>query len=276
MAFDLATFKTRAGSAIIFAAVMLGGLLGGNLAFFCLMLLVCFLCAREYIELVYEKVSQSRSDDQVSMVYALAVLIVYVLIANSKGIVFIENTYQSAWLWFGGVLVTTLAWMALSGKSYFNRLLVGYIYIGISLGLLSLLYLMNKNYVLGLISLIWVNDTMQYIVGSFLGKHKMAPIISPKKTWEGTIGGSGLAILCSLALVPIASMSWIEALMIGLCASVAGTLGDLLESKLKREAGVKDSGNILPGHGGALDRFDSILLAGPVCYILIRLWSLAA
>ncbi len=113
----------------------------------------------------------------------------------------------------------------------------------------------------GIIFSLWVNDTMAYIVGSFIGKTPLSKI-SPKKTWEGTIGG---ALLCILAITLIGYATgyynyknWI---IISASCAVFGTLGDLLESKLKRMAGVKDSGAVMPGHGGFLDRFDSLLIA---------------
>jgi phosphatidate cytidylyltransferase len=99
----------------------------------------------------------------------------------------------------------------------------------------------------------------------------MAPITSPKKTWEGTIGGSLIcvlfALICGYFIKSIPYSLW---LAMGFSASIMGTLGDLLESKLKRSAQIKDSGNIMPGHGGALDRMDSLLLAGPVLWILVQ------
>lgn len=119
---------------------------------------------------------------------------------------------------------------------------------------------------------IWINDTMAYIVGSLIGKHPLSKI-SPKKTWEGTIGG---AILC---LVVIASAGnafgcyslgdWIT---IPLCCAIFGSFGDLLESKLKRMASVKDSGSLMPGHGGFLDRFDSLLVAIPFVFLYYLLF----
>lgn len=120
---------------------------------------------------------------------------------------------------------------------------------------------------------IWINDTMAYVVGSLIGKNPLSKW-SPKKTWEGTIGG----IILSVGLVNlIAVLQWnfsFEMLLITICVAVAGTLGDLYESRLKRMAGVKDSGNFMPGHGGFLDRFDSILFASPMvwvlCYLLYR------
>jgi phosphatidate cytidylyltransferase len=124
----------------------------------------------------------------------------------------------------------------------------------------------------GIIFSIWINDTMAYIVGSMIGKTPFSKI-SPKKTWEGTGGG---AILCVAVIgllgyfIPVAHIipvkHWIA--IAAICA-IFGTLGDLLESKLKRMANVKDSGSIMPGHGGFLDRFDSLLVATPFVWLYL-------
>jgi phosphatidate cytidylyltransferase len=123
-----------------------------------------------------------------------------------------------------------------------------------------------------IIATIWLNDTMAYLVGSFIGKTPLSSI-SPKKTREGTVGG----VLISVAIVTIGSSLWIGARPLPIAAvasvtAVSGTFGDLLESKLKRMAGVKDSGNFMPGHGGFLDRFDSLLLATPFAWIFCTLF----
>jgi phosphatidate cytidylyltransferase len=119
---------------------------------------------------------------------------------------------------------------------------------------------------LALVLLIWMNDTMAYLVGSFIGRTPFSPI-SPKKTWEGTAGGAiltmGLAMGWGWYCGLFALVDWA---VLAICASVAGTAGDLLESKLKRMAGIKDSGTMMPGHGGALDRFDSLLVATPFAF----------
>jgi phosphatidate cytidylyltransferase len=113
----------------------------------------------------------------------------------------------------------------------------------------------------GIIFSIWVNDTMAYIVGSLTGKTPMSAI-SPKKTWEGTIGGVVLCVV-TVSLVGMATgyYSVADWIIIAACCAIFGTLGDLVESKLKRLARVKDSGSFMPGHGGFLDRFDSLLFA---------------
>lgn len=129
----------------------------------------------------------------------------------------------------------------------------------------------NSEIILGFFLLIWSNDTFAYLVGRVIGKTKLFERISPKKTWEGTIGGAtctqGIAYLISNYFPNLEPIHWHA---IALIVSVFGTLGDLVESKLKRSLDVKDSGTILPGHGGILDRFDGVLIAAPfvVCYLI--------
>lgn len=141
----------------------------------------------------------------------------------------------------------------------------------------------HREVVLALFILLWTSDTFAYCGGSLFGKHKMFERISPKKTWEGFATGTlftcGMAVCLSFipyfkdALLFSANTAtnvlvWIG---LGLIAVVAGTLGDLIESMFKRTYGVKDSGNIMPGHGGMLDRFDSFLFAMPFCMIYLVL-----
>jgi len=114
----------------------------------------------------------------------------------------------------------------------------------------------------------WANDTAAYYVGTFLGRHRMAPRISPKKTWEGAVGGLVGSVAAALACRAwfLDSLGMADATALGLLAGVAAPLGDLCESVLKRSAGVKDSGGIIPGHGGVLDRVDSLIFTAPVLY----------
>jgi len=125
--------------------------------------------------------------------------------------------------------------------------------------------------ILMLFSLIWATDTGAYYSGRTFGKHKLAPSVSPNKTWEGTIGGVVFAVavaaLFKTQLLPM--LSWVDVSALALLGGVWGQLGDLLESAFKRAAGVKDSANILPGHGGILDRFDSVLFTAPAYYLYL-------
>lgn len=123
---------------------------------------------------------------------------------------------------------------------------------------------------------LWTNDTGAYCTGSLFGKHKLFPRISPAKSWEGSIGGGLLVLIVASVMYYIESqgenlsgLNLIEWLGLGLVVVVFGTLGDLVESLLKRTLGIKDSGNILPGHGGILDRFDSSLMAIPASVVYL-------
>lgn len=125
--------------------------------------------------------------------------------------------------------------------------------------------------------ILWANDTGAYITGSLIGKHKFIEHISPKKTMEGTMGGilssAGVAAIISQFNSGLNIWVWIG---FGVIVAVSGTYGDLAESMMKRRAGIKDSGKIMPGHGGILDRFDSFIFAVPVAYTYIKLIELCA
>ncbi len=124
--------------------------------------------------------------------------------------------------------------------------------------------------VIWFIFLIWSNDVFAYLVGSTCGRHKLCERISPKKSWEGFVGGVIGAVAMSVAAACHLDMNPVLWIGLAIVASVTGVAGDLVESMFKRKAGVKDSGNVIPGHGGVLDRFDALLLATPfVCIYLV-------
>lgn len=173
-----------------------------------------------------------------------------------------------------------------------GHFLISQIMIALPLATLSFLYFLDYRLLLALFVLIWVNDTGAYCVGSLTakrpnGNHKMTPHISPKKSWEGLIGGFVFTLVAAFVLnrigwfktIELANAGTIVALLFGFLVSAFATMGDLMESLMKRSLGVKDSGVFLPGHGGILDRFDSVLLAGPImavfswiCYMLAPLF----
>lgn len=128
--------------------------------------------------------------------------------------------------------------------------------------------------VVGFFILLWVNDSGAYLAGVSFGRHRLMERISPKKSWEGSVGGFLLTIIAAWFLAPwlgiVGRGGWI---IISVIISVAGTYGDLVESMLKRSTGVKDSGSIMPGHGGFLDRFDSTIVSFPLVYLYITLFG---
>ncbi|MDR2823941.1 MAG: phosphatidate cytidylyltransferase [Prevotellaceae bacterium] len=150
--------------------------------------------------------------------------------------------------------------------------LLGQIYIALPFTLMIFIYQLNTFFLLALFVIIWANDTFAYLAGSLAGKHKMCKDISPKKSWEGFLGGMAGALVAGFVFykfcpVQIHCMTGATIMQLwqwfvfALIIVIFGTLGDLFESKIKRTVGVKDSGNIMPGHGGLLDRFDSLLFA---------------
>jgi len=128
----------------------------------------------------------------------------------------------------------------------------------------------NPEILIGTLFIIWTYDTGAYISGILLGKHKMAPSISPKKSWEGFFGGMVFAIIVGILFAKFTSLlnitDWV---FLSIIIVLSGTAGDLFESLLKREAGVKDSGKIMPGHGGILDRFDSLFMVIPFVFLYL-------
>ncbi|WP_165248812.1 phosphatidate cytidylyltransferase [Adlercreutzia sp. ZJ141] len=154
------------------------------------------------------------------------------------------------------------------GSAYCGLLLCGFMVIRMSIpgfwgGVLALC----------VFATVWANDSSAYLVGRKIGKHKMAPRISPKKSWEGFVAGliGSMAAWCLFTFIPGVVISIPQALCFGLACGCAGVLGDFAESRIKRNAGFKDSGTIMPGHGGLLDRTDSLFLVSTVAAVLLVL-----
>lgn len=160
---------------------------------------------------------------------------------------------------------------------------MGQVYVALPLGLMSMFYTLpdGKSLLMSMFIMIWLNDTGAFCVGSLIGKHKFFPRISPKKSWEGFIGGVVFAVASSFAFkfgIPqyFESVTIVELFGLGAVVALFATWGDLVESLIKRTLGVKDSGTLLPGHGGILDRIDSLLLVVPASLfylIVIRLFA---
>jgi phosphatidate cytidylyltransferase len=155
-------------------------------------------------------------------------------------------------------------------------LVLGLIYIGIPFTLAQFIAIDGGNYypniILGLLLLTWANDTGAYVIGSQIGRTKLFPRISPNKTWEGSLGGVAVTFLIAWLLsIYVTELSLTNWLVLATLVSIFASLGDLIESMLKRSLGVKDSGTIMPGHGGFLDRFDAFIFILPFAasYLLL-------
>ncbi|MFY7965126.1 MAG: phosphatidate cytidylyltransferase [Chitinophagaceae bacterium] len=289
MALNIQTLKTRALTAIIFVAIMLAGLLYNYWSFFILFSIIHFGCWVEYQKLV-GLIDKDYANISAFHKYAVMlggfgfmmwnvhykmqpfglpvseigkwIVVIIAVVFPVKEIVFSKknNAKVVAHSFFG------LAYISFSWGLMMNLRNTGMMFKGqtlfIDFGFTTPIIL---------IASIWINDTMAYIVGSLIGKTPLTKI-SPKKTWEGTVGGAILAIVVVSILYNlfVDKNNTIKVIGIAAIAAIIGTLGDLLESKLKRLANVKDSGSFMPGHGGFLDRFDSLLLATP--FVWLFLW----
>lgn len=152
--------------------------------------------------------------------------------------------------------------------------LMSQLYIALPIALMSIPYRVSPAFLLLLFVLVWVNDTFAFITGCTLGRHRLWERVSPKKSWEGFLGGALFTVAASMGaawLMPGLFLDLGHMCALGIVVTIAATLGDLIESMVKRTLGVKDSGHLIPGHGGILDRIDSLLLVIPasVVYLLL-------
>ena len=154
----------------------------------------------------------------------------------------------------------------------------GLLYTAVPMALMMMVGFVGKEWeparVLAIIFIVWINDIFAYLVGCSIGKHKMCPSISPKKSWEGFFGGIVFAVGFAMAAGYMMEGNVYAWGGLGAVVALAGVAGDLVESMIKREFDVKDSGNLIPGHGGVLDRFDALLMAMPFAYIYMTMFGL--
>jgi phosphatidate cytidylyltransferase len=276
-------FITRTLSAIVYAGVVVASILVqpecfGNhmLLFGVVFMIVSTLAIREFHSLV------GGSDVKIQS---------YAMIANALLFCTLYFLFYGDMIWrpllFAYVAILLLAMIVhlfrekVNAVESWGNLCAGQLMIALPFALMSGVVLYNKWLMFALFILIWVNDSGAYIVGSLMskrkgGNHKMFPRVSPAKSWEGLIGGFVFDLIAGYIFylvgwtttMGLTAYPLLDSLLFALVVGVFGTLGDLMESLMKRTIGVKDSGKFMPGHGGVLDRFDSLLLAVPVVYFL--------
>ncbi len=292
MALSVSTFKTRTLTALFFVAAMGLGLFLSPVSYLLLFLFLLVVSWMEFAKLI-DRIGQSTTHPYLLLGWILNGLAICLLLTNASFsvggyalrdnlllplhlagfILLIGGTFAHKplvvkhWWWLAaGNLYLTLPWALALHLYGYGPLPAG-----------EMFFSSSAWWMVVAIATMWTNDTLAYLLGSMIGRTPFSKI-SPKKTWEGTLSGIVSATLLvgwgldrfmeDADLTPGAGYVMVFVL------AVAGTLGDLFESKLKRLAGVKDSGRLMPGHGGVLDRFDSLLFALPVVFLFLRALSL--
>jgi len=270
--------KERAISAIFFTLIMFAGVFGGAWSFYLLFLLIAGGSAWELIKLLSDQDTNYLFNRKlIGILLGIWPLLLY-LVPTGGTLYSLDNLLFPVLLLFP-IVVLLLTELLLQSTNPFRNIgnyLLALIYVGFPFALLADIAFEAQYYdgwkVFGLLLLNWMNDTFAYLTGYFIGKTPFFPRISPKKTWEGTIGGSLFTFLFAWVVSNwMSCYSTHQWLTIATIVAIFGTLGDLVESMLKRSVGVKDSGAILPGHGGFLDRFDSFIVLIPFVWIALKL-----
>ena len=274
-------FLQRAITGVIFVAVLVGCILGGPISFTILFALISALTINEFGNIV-NRMEHTRMNKPISILAGLFLFLCfgYIGVVPGGNEIFIPYLFLILYLF-----ISELYKKQSNPLNNWAYAMMSQIYIALSFALLNVLAYHSSatesvsqyNPILPLSIFIfnWVNDTGAYCTGMLFGKHRLFERISPKKSWEGSIGGAVFSIIAAIVLAHfftfLSTGVWIG---LGLTVVVFGTWGDLTESLMKRTLGIKDSGNILPGHGGMLDRFDSTLMAVPAAVVYLYLVGL--
>jgi len=260
--------KTRAITGFFFIIVMLASMLLGHWVFGGFYLVLSLLCLREFYSLI--KQSGFSPNQQTGLWNGIYIYVIFALITADD-----KPEYHKL------LLLLILSFTAVFTQELFKKSLtpftnIAFTFLGLILTIIpftffhALAYVQgsfNFHFPLAFFLMLWSNDTGAYLTGRAFGKHKLFERHSPKKTWEGFIGGvliaAGVGVIIGQFYTELNCQQWAG---IGVIIGIIGTMGDLVESMFKRSINVKDSGSLLPGHGGLLDRFDGLFLAVPMVY----------
>ncbi len=278
MALNLKTLGTRTLSGIVFIILLMGSVLFNYYSFTVFFFIIALIGLTEFY-----KIAQKLNAQPYKYAGYVCAGLVYFAFVNFSFLVSNFNINFSYLLVLIPFIIFLVALFSTKQQPLKNAFytLGGLLYAVLPFALLTnfvIVHQVNNNefqffpkLLLGIIFLIWSNDTFAYLGGSLFGKHKMIERISPGKTWEGTIFGIvvsfGISVLIQRYFIQTQNNIW---LALGIIVPILATLGDLVESMLKRQAGIKDSGNIMPGHGGVLDRFDSLIFVSPFVYVIFK------
>lgn len=275
--FTLNNFYKRSLTGFVFVLVLGGGILINSFTFFALIGIIILLGLLEF----YRLLSGTQLKANKSLGLAIGMMFFALTSLYSVGLISLNHF----WLVVPVVSGVFIAELYRRQESPFPNIAVtlfGTMYVAVPLSLLILIGFPEKSIlgyqpklIMGFFFLLWANDTGAYLTGISVGKHPMFPRISPKKSWEGFTGGFILtqmvAFVISKYFTQLQSIDW---MVIAVIICIFGVWGDLIESMLKRSLQIKDSGNILPGHGGILDRFDSVIFSAPLVFVYLQLKDL--
>jgi phosphatidate cytidylyltransferase len=275
--------RTRAITGILFVFVMLGSVLLGQFVFGAFFLVLSGFCLFEFYGLV--KQHTASPNVPVGLINGILLFAAFaVLIYTENNALNINGKLSHLLLFLLPLTASAVLIRELFSKSDspFNN--IAYTYLGIVLTIVPFIFFFalafikgdfNFHLPLAFLILLWANDTGAYLVGRQFGKTRLFERHSPKKTWEGFIGGIAISVAAALILGYFYhELTWNQWVSVAILISCFGTLGDLVESMFKRSINVKDSGGILPGHGGLLDRFDGLFIAAPIVYSYLFLISM--
>jgi phosphatidate cytidylyltransferase len=266
---------TRTITGAVYITIIIGSILSGKFIFAALFLLILIFTLNEFYRLckngdikpqVVPGISISvityillflTSHHFIETTVLLTIIPLFIIIPIIEIFRYKQNPVQNISFTIFGIVFIALPY------SFFNSILIPFS---------NQPEIYKPEIIIGLMVIIWANDSGAYLFGKLLGKHKLIERISPNKTWEGAIGGAIFGILISVLFFHFFNyFNPLQVVLISSFTIIAGTFGDLAESMIKRNFNVKDSGKILPGHGGLLDRFDSMLFAAPIYFVLIYL-----
>ena len=275
-------FIQRAVTGVLFVTVLVGCILYSPFSFGILFTIISALSVHEFTRLINQngEISLNKTITSLGGAYLFLALMSFCTQQSVGARVFLP--YLALLLY---LMITELYLKKKSPTGNWAYSMLSQLYVALPFALLNVLAFQNSPETgsvtynpilpLSIFVFIWLSDTGAYCVGSLIGKRRLFERISPKKSWEGSIGGGAFSIASSLAFAHFFPfMSWWQWAGLATIVVIFGTWGDLTESLMKRQLGIKDSGNILPGHGGMLDRFDSALMAIPAAVVYLYALSM--
>ena len=265
---------TRALSGVLFVALFISSALFWKFGFICFLVIVCFGSLEEFYRL-----AGHGAEPQTELGALFGSLTLWVGLSSFAG-----SGGPDKYAVIVGLLSVVYVFISELYRKRENPIvnvavtLAGWLYIALPLYLIVMMAQRNGEYrpwiVLWFAFMVWTNDVVAYIVGVMIGKHRLMERISPKKSWEGFFGGFAATVGIGFLAASIHGYDSRVLGLMGVVVCISGVLGDLVESMFKRSVGVKDSGTIMPGHGGFLDRFDAMLMAAPFAYIITITFNL--